>query len=133
MEELQAKIHDCSSRILKEDCLDLPDKLYQKRYVPLSADQKKVYEQMKTLALAQLDNGELTTTTSVLTQIMRLQQICCGFLPPDDGQVKELENGRLKELLSILEEVNGKVIIWSRCPCLIVDRLLVASRKHIFC
>ena len=50
MEELQAKIHDNSSRILKEDCLDLPDKLYQKRYVPLSADQKKVYDQMKTLA-----------------------------------------------------------------------------------
>ena len=113
IEELQAKIHDYSTRILKEDCLDLPDKLYQKRYVPLSADQKKVYEQMKTLALAQIDNGELATTTSVLTQIMRLQQICCGFLPPDDGQIKELENGRLKELLSILEEVDGKVIIWA--------------------
>ena len=113
IEELQAKIHDYSTRILKEDCLDLPDKLYQKRYVPLSADQKKVYEQMRTLALAQIDNGELATTTSVLTQIMRLQQICCGFLPPDDGQIKELENGRLKELLSILEEVDGKVIIWA--------------------
>tara|TARA_R100000781_G_scaffold109020_3_gene73791 strand:+ start:61 stop:1518 length:1458 start_codon:yes stop_codon:yes gene_type:complete len=113
MGELQAKIHDNSSRILKEDCLDLPDKLYQKRYVPLSADQKKVYDQMKTLALAQIDNGELSTTTSVLTQIMRLQQICCGFLPPDDGEIKELENGRIKELLSILEEVNGKVLIWA--------------------
>ena len=113
MGELQAKIHDTSSRILKEDCLDLPEKLYQKRYVPLSADQKKVYDQMKTLALAQIDNGELSTTTSVLTQIMRLQQICCGFLPPDDGEIKELENYRTKELLSILEEVHGKVIIWA--------------------
>jgi SNF2 family DNA or RNA helicase len=72
-----------------------------------------VYDQMKTLALAQIDRGELATTTSVLTQIMRLQQICCGFLPPDDGEIKELENGRLEELLSILEEVTGKVIIWA--------------------
>mgnify|MGYP003637074700 CR=1 FL=1 len=113
IDELQERIQDTSSRILKEDCLDLPEKLYQKRYVPLSADQKRVYDQMKTLALAQIDRGELATTTSVLTQIMRLQQICCGFLPPDDGEIKELENGRLKELLSILEEVSGKVIIWA--------------------
>jgi SNF2 family DNA or RNA helicase len=113
IDELQERIQDTSSRILKEDCLDLPSKLYQKRYVPLSADQKRVYDQMKTLALAQIDRGELATTTSVLTQIMRLQQICCGFLPPDDGEIKELENGRLEELLSILEEVSGKVIIWA--------------------
>jgi hypothetical protein len=43
---------------------------------------------MKELALAQLDDGQLSTTASVLTQIMRLQQIVCGFLQPDDGPIQ---------------------------------------------
>ena len=68
---------------------------------------------MKKLALAMLDNGELATTASVLTQIMRLQQICCGFLTPDDGETQEVPHNRLNELMDIAEEVQGKVIIWA--------------------
>ena len=40
---------------------------------------------MKKLALAKLESGDLATTASVLTQVMRLHQICCGFLQPDEG------------------------------------------------
>lgn len=48
-----------------------------------------------------------------LTEIIKLQQVCCGFLTTDDGEVKDLPNAKLKELLNILEETEGKVIIWS--------------------
>jgi SNF2 family DNA or RNA helicase len=68
---------------------------------------------MKKLALAKLEDGELATTASVLTQIMRLQQICCGFLQPDDGEIQSLDNNRMDELLTILDETQGKVIIWA--------------------
>ena len=68
---------------------------------------------MKKLALAKLESGELATTASVLTQIMRLQQICCGFLQPDEGEIEVLDNNRLKELLEITEELQGKAIIWA--------------------
>ena len=79
LDELNEKLFSFSTRILKDECLDLPDKIYTRRNVELTDEQVKVYSQMKKLALAQLENGELATTESVLTQIMRLQQICCGF------------------------------------------------------
>jgi SNF2 family DNA or RNA helicase len=68
---------------------------------------------MSDLALAKLTTGELSTTQSVLTQIMRLQQICCGHLQPDEGSIQEIPNNRLQELLDITEEIDGKAIIWA--------------------
>ena len=113
LDELNGKLDDFSNRVLKQDCLDLPDKMYTRRLVPLSEEQKKSYTQMKRLALTKLDNGELATTQSVLTQIMRLQQICCGHIQDDEGNLVTFPNGRQKELLDICEEVQVKAIIWA--------------------
>ena len=113
LDELSEKLDQFSSRVLKDDCLDLPDKVYVRRDVPLTAEQTRMYAQMQKLALAQFDNGELSTTASVLTQIMRLQQICCGFLAPDDGDIQPIDSYRLPELLSVIDELQGKVIIWA--------------------
>ena len=113
LEELTNKLDQFSNRVLKEECLDLPDKVYVKRVVPLTNEQTNVYNQMKLLALAQMDSGELATTASVLTQIMRLQQICCGFLQPDEGDMREIKSNRLDELINLSEEVQGKAIIWA--------------------
>ena len=113
LDELNEKLNSFSNRVLKDDCLDLPDKIYMKRNVPLTAEQWAVYAQMKALALAKLENGDLATTASVLTQIMRLQQICCGFLKPDEGEIQAVPCNKLKELLDIVEETQGKIIIWA--------------------
>ena len=113
LDELSEKLDQFSSRVLKDDCLDLPDKVYVRRDVPLPAEQTRMYAQMQKLALAQFDNGELSTTASVLTQIMRLQQICCGFLAPDDGDIQPIDSYRLPELMSVIEELQGKAIIWA--------------------
>jgi len=112
LDELNTKLDTFSTRILKEDCLDLPSKTYVRRDVPLTTEQKEMYRQMKRLALAQFESGELATTASVLTQIMRLQQICCGWLRPDEGEPEDIPNNRLSELMAVTDEVQGKVIIW---------------------
>jgi len=113
LDELNERLDNISNRILKEDCLDLPEKMYVTRTVALSDEQERLYIQMKKLALAQFDNGELATTASVLTQLMRLQQICCGFLKTDEGEIQEIRNNRLEELMNVLSETNSKVIIWA--------------------
>ena len=113
LDELNEKLEKFSSRVLKEDCLDLPPKIYLRREVPLTEEQEKAYVQMKKLALAQLDTGELASTASVLTQIMRLQQIVSGFLRLDDGQLRELKNNRIGELMDVIDESQGKIIIWA--------------------
>jgi SNF2 family DNA or RNA helicase len=113
LDELNAKLDVFSNRILKEDCLDLPAKVYVRRNVELTPEQAKLYKQMKKLALAKMESGELATTQSVLTQIMRLQQICCGFLQPDDGEIEPVPNNRMSELMDVVDEVQGKAIIWA--------------------
>ena len=110
--ELSDTVKTFSERVLKEDCLDLPPKVFMKRYVTLTTDQKKLYNQMKEQALAIL-NGKMTTTMTVLTQLMRLHQITCGHFTADDGSTQAVDSNRLNELMSVLEETEGKAIIWA--------------------
>ncbi len=111
LDELSESLKPFSYRILKEDCLDLPDKIYMKRIITLTKKQEEVYEQMKREALAFL-NGKKTTTVNALTQLMRLQQITCGHFVADDGTTQEIDSNRLDELMDVLEEVEGKALIW---------------------
>ena len=110
--ELSETIKSFSYRVLKDDCLDLPPKTFMKRIIQLSPEQKKVYAQMKQMALAEL-NGKTITTVNVITQMMRLQQITCGHFKADDDSVQEIKNNRITELMSVLEEVEGKAVIWA--------------------
>ena len=112
LDELSEKIKVFSYRVLKEDCLDLPPKVYIKREVDLTDEQSKAYATMKSAALASL-KGKMATAPHILTQMMRLHQITCGHLKNDDGTITEIKNNRLKELVSLLDEVEGKVIIWA--------------------
>lgn len=113
LDELNQKLDVFSTRVLKKDCLDLPEKVYTRREVPLTHEQKKVYAQMQKLALAMLDEGQLSTTNNALTQLMRLQQICCGFIKDDEDNITEIKNDRLSELVNVCEESSGKIIIWA--------------------
>jgi SNF2 family DNA or RNA helicase len=110
--ELSDTLGNFSYRVLKEDCLDLPDKIFTKRHISLTPDQFKVYQQMKKQAIAVL-NGKVTSTMTVLTQLMRLHQITCGHFTADDGTTQLLPNNRISELMNILEETEGKAIIWA--------------------
>ena len=112
LSELSEKVKGFSDRVLKEDCLDLPPKNFIKRHIVLTHDQRKIYEQMKKAAMAVL-NGKVTTTMTVLTQLMRLHQITCGHFTADDGTTQLIDNNRIKELMNILEETEDKVIIWA--------------------
>ena len=110
--ELSESLQPFSYRVLKEDCLDLPPKNWTKRHITLTKEQDKIYKQMKKHALAML-NGKVTSTMTVLTQLMRLHQITCGHFTADDGSVQDVDSNRIKELMNILEETEGKAIIWA--------------------
>ena len=112
LDELSEKLKAFSYRVLKDECLDLPKKTFMKRVVTLTPDQLKVYKEMSRLALANF-NGKMMTTATVLTQLMRLQQITCGNFIADDGTMTELPTNRLPELMNLLDEIEGKVVIWA--------------------
>ena len=112
LSELSEKLKPFSYRVLKDDCLDLPSKTFMKRIIQLSPEQKRLYQQMKSMALAEL-NGKMLTTFNAVTQIMRLQQITCGHFKADDDSIQEIKNNRITELMNVLEEVEGKAVIWA--------------------
>ena len=111
LDELASILKGFSYRVLKEECLDLPPKIYIKREVELSKEQLQAYSTMKSAALATL-KGKMATAPHVLTQMMRLHQITCGHLKNDDGTTTEIKSNRMTELMNLLDEVEGKVIIW---------------------
>ena len=111
--ELNQIMSPYSYRVRKEDCLDLPDKVYVKRSVELSSEQLIVYQQLRNNALAILKGGGMVTAPTALTEILRLQQVCSGYAKLEDGTVETLPTKKMPELLSVLEETSGKVIIWA--------------------
>ena len=112
LDELADKLKPFSYRVLKDECLDLPKKTFMKRIVQLTPDQLKIYLQMKQMALAEM-NGKMTTTSTALTQLMRMQQITCGYFKADDGTTQEINNNRIDELIDVLDEIEGKTVIWA--------------------
>ena len=112
LKQLGQLVSPHSYRILKKDCLDLPDKVYTKREIELSDEQKEAYVGMKANAMAVL-KGQSTTAVNVLTQLIRLHQITCGHMKTDAGHTIDLRSNRIDELMQILGETTGKVIIWA--------------------
>ena len=127
--ELSEKLQPFSYRVLKADCLDLPDKIYMKRHIKLSSDQLRVYDQMKKEALATL-NGKKVTTVNALTQLMRLHQITCGHFTSDDGATQPIKNNRIDELMDVLEETEGKAIIWAHYQYDITNIIKEVTKVH---
>tara|TARA_R100001510_G_scaffold48347_1_gene46076 strand:- start:568 stop:1482 length:915 start_codon:yes stop_codon:yes gene_type:complete len=114
LEELSDKLGSFSYRVTKDEALDLPAKIYTTREVYCTKEQLEYYHSIKTAAIALLDDGQLVSAPAVMTQLLRLQQILCGHLMTDDGELVEIPTKRTEALLDTVEEMSGKVIIWSR-------------------
>ena len=114
LEELSVLLKNFSSRVMKDECLDLPSKIYSQRSVQLSPDQNRIYNDLKDYALAHIEDHEFMTATNVMTQLLRMQQVLSGHTKSDSGEIIEVKDNRIDELMACLDETEGKAIIWSR-------------------
>ena len=112
LEELETKLKQFSTRIRKDECLDLKPKVRQKRYIELEGESKKIYDRLRTSALAIVEDSTISFSNK-LTEIIKLHQVCNGFSKDDEGQILELHKSKINALDEILEETDGKVIIWA--------------------
>jgi SNF2 family DNA or RNA helicase len=112
IEELNSMIRLFSYRIKKEECLDLPPKTYQYRYIEMTKEQQRHYKTMQDLCLAQV-KSDVVTVPNRLSQLVKLHQISCGHLITNDGKTLYLDNKRISVLMDLLEEADNKVIIWA--------------------
>lgn len=141
VEELTQKIAPHSFRVRRDECADLPPKIYQRVYFDLSAEQRKVYDELRSDYASELADGRVVTAPLVLTRYLRLQQVAsnywpssttiieheqcegegceqCGFLgwAEHDIPAKQIGpiNPRLEKALELIKEEPGQVVVWAR-------------------
>lgn len=130
--ELFTLIRPYIHEVRKEDANELPPKVYQRRHIEPSAEQAKLYKQLKT-SFEMEYKGQTISVDTFLEQYTRLQQLCGGNFPikTADGSwttTPITPNPKLTELLDILDEIDGKVIIWARFVAE-VEQIIEALKK----
>lgn len=111
--EINEGIYRKATRVLKSECLDLPDLVRQEVRVDLAPEQRRIYEEMKKDFLAFIGQDTVTAQLAIV-KALRLQQIVSGYVKLDNGEELPLkENPRLEALADLLEDIPGKTIIWA--------------------
>jgi SNF2 family DNA or RNA helicase len=132
VEEFYSLIAPHMFRITKKECTDLPEKIYAKKYYTLGKETMKHYENIKFAFMTELASGHKVEPANALAAMMRLQQVCSGFLPRIDEETKKILSmevfsyERAEVALDIVNQVDGPVIIWAR---FIED---IKSLRHVF-
>jgi SNF2 family DNA or RNA helicase len=114
LNELNQKIMTKSYRVTKDECLDLPPKIYKFWDVDLTPEQSQIYRQMRDVAMAQLNDYSYATASMKLDQLGKMQHILCGHVRQEDGTLYNIPENRTEATVQILHEHAGKAIIW--CP-----------------
>jgi SNF2 family DNA or RNA helicase len=122
LERLRDLVAPHSFRVLKKDCLDLPDKIYKTHYFELTPAQRRIYDRMLTEFQYILADEEVEVFQRIAVYT-KLQQITSGFVMIDgepieldeDGEPIHMieDNPRMEALFNLLEDIEGKVIIWA--------------------
>ena len=116
-DELTAILHQVGSRVLKEDVLDLPPKVYTRRYYEMTAHQKRVYgDLLRDKCHEDLETGVLVTPPTAMTAALRMQQVLCGYYTDDDGVVHETVGGnpRLDATIDAISDGDLPATVWVR-------------------
>ena len=117
LDELKTTIEPYSYRITKQECLDLPKKIYTKRYFKLTDKQRKVYDKVKEDYILEVSEQDIPVPMA-LTRMMKLQQITSNFAFVDSEILKLIDesNPRLDETMNIINETpeDASIIIWCR-------------------
>jgi SNF2 family DNA or RNA helicase len=99
-------------RFTKEECLDLPDMMYVKRHVELTAQQKKFYDRLKG-QMAMEVAGEQVTAVNAAVNMNKLLQISAGAVYTDEGDSVQFDiKHRYDALKEVIDESSHKVLVF---------------------
>ena len=99
-------------RYTKEQCLDLPDMTYVKRFVELTRQQKKYYEMLKTRLVMEAAGEEITAANAAVS-MNKLLQISAGAIYSDSGETLEFDiKNRYNVLKEVIDESSQKVLVF---------------------
>lgn len=139
LEELYKALRLISSRVTKDEVLDLPEKLFSKRYYEMTPAQRRMYQELEEELMTFLDTGELIAAPLAIVRLLRMQQVLCGYVPVAPGEepvelIDRTKNPRLKAHQEVIEDTHGKAItwaVWTRDIDMIMDSLQKQGRKPV--
>lgn len=130
LKELDAKLDPYCYRKKLRDCVELPPLIINNYYVVLSPQQERMYEELREIAATSIkecppgltaDQRILWAVENVdvvaqnqLVGIIRMQQVLSGYVKDDHGDIHAVENNRVKDLINLLEDLEGKTIVWTQ-------------------
>lgn len=112
--ELATTLAKFSSRVLKADVLDLPPKVYQKVYVDLTSEQKRIYDELVKQAVSWINETDVLTVTTALERMMRLHQVVLGYAPSETKDLIPIDQNRIQALSALVSREPKKTIIFCR-------------------
>lgn len=139
LHDLYRVLKKVSDRVTKSEVLDLPEKLYSKRYYEMSPTQARMYKELDEEFMTFMDSGELIAAPLAIVRLLRMQQVLCGYVPVEPGQepvelIDRDRNPRLKAYQETIEDTPGKAItwaVWTRDVEMIMDTLRKQGRKPV--
>lgn len=120
--ELRRNLAEVSVTLKRADCVDVPEEVRTTRQVLLTREQQRAYDQLRDEWLYELDRRgddelDAVEVNQALTRLLRLSQVCGGFLPYEDGTYHAFEpNPKLEALLAEADELppDAKLVVWAR-------------------
>lgn len=118
-EWLAAKIQPYVYQVTRQECMELPQRLYETRVCRLTDDQHCEYENAKYRILDMIDEDGELNSYAIFQLFTELQQIASGFVRcKENGQLidKELDHHRLDILAQVALECDpeAKIIVWAK-------------------
>ncbi len=129
-EEFTKMLYNNAVRIRKEECLDLPPKVWILRYAYISAEQNEFYRPIANgiIKNIEVEEGNIVIK-NILTQMAKLSQLTSGFLYTDKDPIFFTPNPKIELLKSLLKEIpkEEKIVIygWWKKDLLLIQKALL--------
>lgn len=122
-----SKIKPHSIRVYKEDVLNLPPLTFQKVPVRIWGNQRRIYNDLETDLITTTVKGSEVTSALKITQLIRLQQVCGGFVKTDKGEVERVGNAKVRKVKQLIKRLDRPVVIF----CKYLEEInLIQSQVH---
>lgn len=141
IEELTQIIEPHIFQVKKEDCLDLPPKVFLTREVDLMPEQRHIYNMIRKTSAYIFDEGnQAIVCKNILDKYLKYQQIVSGFIVEENEKderatpkalMEPKKNPKIKELCNIIDENPQKsVIVWCKFVWEVHEISMVLNDKY---
>lgn len=100
-------------RVTKDEVLDLPPLKYHWVKALMLGEQRELYDTFEQDMVASVNGADVSADLAI-TKLVRLQQICSGFVKDDDGKTHVVGRAKLRRLKRLVKRVDKPVVIFCK-------------------